>query len=188
MLMLQCTTCDGMPNHTLSFFIWMVASLRQLMSCFWLLLQEVQVALTGVPRARCQATRTTRHTVTLSLISVTPCHRSMPRSHATATRLRGSTGSCGTEQSGRRKRRRSAYWNAWLERRMAARPAMGAVQAALETSEPPTLLVETCRQTRTPSAPTTKPGRPCFLISVQLIKLTQCTTFSSIFWIFPTVF
>lgn len=178
------------PNHIFNFFMIRVichvisyvfyflimTTLRQFMSCFWLLFQEVQAALTGVPRARCQAARTTRHTVTLSLISVTPCHRSMPRSHATATLLRGSTGSCGTGQSGRRKRRRSAYWNAWRERRKAARPATGGVQAALETCAPPTPLVETCKQTLTHSAPTTKPGCPCFVISVLFIKLHNFRT------------
>lgn len=139
------------------------------MYCFWFLLLGVQV-LTGVPRARCQATRTVRHTVTLSLISVTPCHRSMPRSHATATHLRGSMGSCGTGQSGKRKRRRSAYWNAWRERRKAARPATEGVQAALETCVPPTLLVETRKQILTHSAPATKPGRPCCVGSMWFIK------------------
>ncbi len=141
------------------------------MHCFWFLLWWVQAALTGVPRARCQATRTAKHTVTLSMISVTPCHRSMPRSHATATRLRGSTGSCGTGQSGRRKRRRSAYWNAWQERRKAASPATGGVRAALETCVLPTPSVESHRQTLTHSALTTKPGSSCFVYSVWVIEM-----------------
>lgn len=130
------------------------------------LLQEAQVALTGVPRARCQATRTPKHTVTLSLISVTPCHRSMPRSHATATRLRGSRGSCGTGRSGGRKRRRSAYWNAWRARRKAARPTTGRVRGVLETCVPPTPLVETRKRTLTHSAHTTKPGTFFYFIAI----------------------
>lgn len=128
-------------------------------------LHLVQAVLTGVPRVRCQATRTTRHTVTLSLISVTPCHRSMPHSHATATHSRESTGSCGTRQSGRRKRRRSRYWNVWRGKRTGARPAMGGAWAAQATYAPPTLSVESCQQTRTRSSPTTNPGHPHFILS-----------------------
>lgn len=148
------------------------------MYCFCFPFLGAQAALTGVPRARCQATRMARHTVTLLLISVTPCHRSMPRSHATATHLRGSTGSCGTGRSGRRKRRRSAYWNAWRERRKAARPATGGVRAALETCVPPTPSVETRKQTLTHSSPTTKPGSPFFFVfSVWFVKIkTHRTT------------
>lgn len=142
---------DYFPSTVFFFFI-VISS--------WLLFQEVQLLLTGVPRARCQATRTARHTVTLSLISVTPCHRSMPRSHATATHLRGSKGSCGTDRRGRRKRRRSVYWNAWRERRKAARPATGGVQGVLETYVRPIPLAVTHKQTLTHSSPTTKPGSP----------------------------
>lgn len=148
------------------------------------LFQEVQLALTGVPRARCQAARTTRHTVTPSPISVTPCHRSMPRSHATATRLRGSTGSCGTGPRGRRKRRRSAYWNAWRERKKAARPATEGGQAALGTCVPPTPSAEKCKQTLTRSAPTTKPGPCrffCHLCFVHHTKHLRCSCSSQCF-------
>lgn len=137
----------------------------------------VQAALTGVPRARCQATRTARHTVTLSLISVTPCHRSMPRSHATATHLRGSTGSCGTGRSGKRKRRRSAYWNAWRERRKDARPATGGVRVAPETCVPPTLSAVTHKQTLTRSSPTTKPGIPLFSLRYMTHQKWGCFQF-----------
>lgn len=164
------------------------------MSCYWFLFHGIQAALTGVPRARCQATKTARHTVTLSLISVTPCHRSMPRSHAIATHLRGSTGSCGTGQSGRRKRRRSAYWNAWQERRKAARPATGGVRAALETCVPPTPLVETHKQTLTRSAPTTNPGTLFFFLLCMVPKmkthrttLLQCTMIYSSHKTFSTI-
>lgn len=130
----------------------------------WLLFQRVQVVHTGAPRVRCQATRATRPTVTLSLISVTPCHRSMPRSHATATHLRGSTGSCGTRPSGRRKRRRSGCWNVWRGKKKGARPATGAAWVAQATFAPPTLSAESCQQTQTRSAPTTNPGHPCFIL------------------------
>lgn len=146
----------------------------------WLryLAQEAQAALTGVPRAKCQAARTTRHTVTPSLISVTPCHRSMPHSHATATRLRRSTGSCGSGPRGRRKRRRSASWNVWRERKKAARAAMGAGRAVQETCGPPTPSVEKCSPTPTRSAPTTKPGQNqvCFHIWLNRYTKTCCYT------------
>lgn len=138
---------------------WGISILSCKLTCrIWFLFQRVPVVLTGAPRVRCQATRATRHTVTLSLISVTPCHRSMPRSHATATHLKGSMGSCGTRPSGRRKRRRSGYWNVWRGRKKGARPAMGAAWVAQATFVPPTLSVESCPQRRTRSAPTTNPG------------------------------
>lgn len=125
---------------------------------FLLHLQEAQEALTGAPRARCQDTRTTRPTATLSPISVMDCHRNSQRSHATATRLRGSTGSSGTGRSGGTRRTKSAYWNASRERRKAARPATGAVQGALEICVLPTPSAEILKQTLTRLYPTTNPG------------------------------
>lgn len=150
---------------------------EQLMIWLCHLFQEAQAALTGVPRVKCQATRKTRHTVTPSLISVTPCHRSMPHSHATATRLRRSTGSCGSGLRRRRKRRRSASWNVWRERKKAAKAATGAGRAVQETCGLPTPSVEKCSLTPTPSASTTKPGQHqvCFTSdSIHTHKL-QCS-------------
>jgi len=171
-------------NRIISFFCGVFITVTGGVECFWLLLLEIQVALTGVPRARCQDTRTAKHTVTLSLISVTPCHRSMPRSHATATHSRGSTGSCGTGQSGGRKRRRSAYWNAWRERRKAARPATGGVRGVLETCAPPTPLVQTLQQTLTHSARTTKSGSRILIFTILNGKrASQLLLQSSVFWL-----
>lgn len=155
-------------NHALSTFL-ILSNINSDSCCVWLLLQPVPALLTDAPRARCQAARRTRLTLTLSLISVTPCHTSMPRSHATATPLRGSTGSCGTSQSGRRKRRRSGYWNAWRGKKKGARPATGGAWAAPATCAPPTLSVETWQQTPTPSSPTTNPGY--FIFSTKLLFL-----------------